>query len=233
MMHRIRFPFVDISKPLKPSFISRSVLKPHAVKISPLSITNPNFKRSFNSSSESAQYSSWKGTHHKRYMYGALTLTAGIACISIFYHGDKILNESPLAKYKSNHGLDEDELRLKSLQPKIKITNEQSATTLSHKNTLEADPNEETFEMGLYVSSQRQLEEEENSIRKSKTESGNKFLQIYYRINYFLIDKIFEPIITIGRFIELTIIFLPILLLCPISYFGKKNHKNQVKDQVH
>ncbi|OUM52700.1 hypothetical protein BVG19_g1911 [[Candida] boidinii] len=225
MMHRIRFPFVDISKPLKPSFISRSVLKPHAVKISPLSITNPNFKRSFNSSSESAQYSSWKGTHHKRYMYGALTLTAGIACISIFYHGDKILNESPLAKYKSNHGLDEDELRLKSLQPKIKITNEQSATTLSHKNTLEADPNEETFEMGLYVSSQRQLEEEEKSIRKKKTESGNKFLQIYYRISYFLIDKVFEPIITVGRFIELTVIFLPILLLCPISYFGKKNHE--------
>ncbi|GMF59300.1 unnamed protein product [[Candida] boidinii] len=179
MMRRIRFPSADILKPIKPNIISHSVLKPHAVKISPLSITNPNFKRSFNSSSsslaspESAQYSSWKGKHHKRYMYGALTLSAGIACISIFFHGDKILNESPLAKYKSNHGLDEDELRLKSLQPKIKITNEQSATTLSHKNTLEADPNEETFEMGLYVSSQRQLEEEEKSIRKKKTESDS------------------------------------------------------------
>ncbi|OWB81342.1 kinase activity protein [[Candida] boidinii] len=224
MMHRIRFSSIGLLKPLKPSFISQSALKTNTFKISQLSIANANFKRNFNSSSTYSSSSS--SEYNKRYIYGGvLTLTFGIGCFSIFYYNDKILNESPLSKYKNHHGLDQDELRLKNLEPKIKITNEQSVTTLSHKNTLEADPNEETFEMGLYVSSQRQLEEEENSIRKSKTESGNKFLQIYYRINYFLIDKIFEPIITIGRFIELTIIFLPILLLCPISYFGKKNHE--------
>ncbi|AJW08738.1 hypothetical protein H821_YJM1443P00168 [Saccharomyces cerevisiae YJM1443] len=99
---------------------------------------------------------------------------------------------------------------------------------LIYNDSLKPDPKGDTFEMGLYVSSENELQEKLKSFRSAKiTESRNKLIR-YLRIFWFgFNDNIVEPACTILRFLEISAIFLPLLLLYPISWFG---HKLKITD---
>lgn len=88
-------------------------------------------------------------------------------------------------------------------------------------NSLTPDESQDTFEMGLYVASQKEKEQLEAQYRKERT--SRKFTGWCYRIGFFLQDYIYEPIVTFGRFLELSMIFLPVFALYPITFFGKTN----------
>lgn len=50
-------------------------------------------------------------------------------------------------------------------------------------------------------------------------------LECFFRLQFVVIDYIIDPLKTIIRFVELTSIFMPVLLASPICWFGKKDRK--------
>lgn len=99
----------------------------------------------------------------------------------------------------------------------------QSQADLQPQNTLTPDPEQATFEMGLYVASQREKEEKEKHNREKQV--NRKYLGWVFKVGYFMLDYFYEPILTFGRFIELSCLFLPVLFIYPVVFFGK-THKN-------
>lgn len=81
----------------------------------------------------------------------------------------------------------------------------------------------ETYENGLYEASQREEIEQYNDYRHSKLRTGNKLKQIFYYIKFSIDDYLIDPIITFGRFLELSFLFVPVLISCPICWFGHKD----------
>ncbi|KAG7862970.1 hypothetical protein KL939_000289 [Ogataea angusta] len=92
---------------------------------------------------------------------------------------------------------------------------------LSNKNQLVVDPQQPTYEMGLYVASQKELEKESNEIRREQ--KSRKYTGWFYYIKYWLLDYVWEPVITVTRFVELTSLFIPMFVTYPIVFFGKRN----------
>lgn len=89
------------------------------------------------------------------------------------------------------------------------------------KNSLLPDESQPTFEMGLYVASQKMKEEVKNKYRSERTK--RKFIGWIYKIGFLIQDYFYEPLVTFGRFLELSIIFVPVFMLYPITFFGKTN----------
>lgn len=94
-------------------------------------------------------------------------------------------------------------------------------------DSLIPDSKSDTYEMGLYNASQkdqmRSLELQRNTAcRNSSNSFTKKIRQIWYLLNDFA-----EPIYTLVRFLELSVIFVPVLLLYPISNFGKRVHTSE------
>lgn len=84
---------------------------------------------------------------------------------------------------------------------------------------------EDTFENGLYAASQKEEKDLFDAYRREKTTKGNAIVRSYYHILFFVIDYLIDPIKTIIRFVELTTIFMPVLLSSPMCWFGKKDRK--------
>ncbi|CAM9024367.1 unnamed protein product [Wickerhamomyces anomalus] len=89
---------------------------------------------------------------------------------------------------------------------------------------LKPNPKGDTYENGLFLSSQQELEDEIESYRKDRL---SRRLGFIYKISFAFHDYVWEPLVTIGRFVELTIIFLPIVITLPISWFGKKKNNTR------
>ncbi|SCU92040.1 LAMI_0E08482g1_1 [Lachancea mirantina] len=88
---------------------------------------------------------------------------------------------------------------------------------------LEPDPSGDTFEMGLYYASQRELLRDVESqrlrnLRKCRSIISRMLFRTWYKFK----DSVLEPILTVFRFLELSALFVPVLLLYPIVYFGHK-----------
>ncbi|CAI4052944.1 hypothetical protein N7582_005600 [Saccharomyces uvarum] len=95
--------------------------------------------------------------------------------------------------------------------------------SLIYNDSLKPDRKGDTFEMGLYISSENELQEQIRSFRSAKiTESRNRLMRCLRILWFGFNDKIVEPVCTVFRFLEISAIFLPILLLYPISWFGHK-----------
>lgn len=100
-----------------------------------------------------------------------------------------------------------------------------------HQNTryrllneaLKPDPKGDTFEMGLYLSSQQEIQERIQEVRSKKLKRSHNVVTLYWKKLYYIIkDNVVEPIFTIFRFLELSMIFVPVLLVYPISFLGKR-----------
>lgn len=87
--------------------------------------------------------------------------------------------------------------------------------------TLKPDSSGDTFEMGLYLSSQHQLTQHINSKRQKTLEKCRfSVTRAMARYWFYLKDYVLEPMFTIFRFLELSAIFVPVFLAYPISLFG-------------
>lgn len=88
--------------------------------------------------------------------------------------------------------------------------------------TLKPDSHGDTFEMGLYLSSQKEIQEKILEARARKLRRCSNVLTLYAKKLFFVIkDNIIEPVSTFFRFLELSAIFIPVLLFYPISFFGR------------
>lgn len=89
---------------------------------------------------------------------------------------------------------------------------------------MKPDPKGDTFEMGLYMVSQREIEQNILDARQRKLRKSHNPLTLHSKKIWFLIkDHVVEPIYTLLRFLELSIIFLPVLVIYPITYLGKRH----------
>ncbi|ODV97836.1 hypothetical protein PACTADRAFT_73514 [Pachysolen tannophilus NRRL Y-2460] len=95
---------------------------------------------------------------------------------------------------------------------------------ISAKNILKPDPEAETFEMGLFMASQNELMDKEEQIKEE--ESKHLVRGYLYKAKYYFVTYIWDNLFTCGRFVELTFIMFPILILWPISWFGKRDPNN-------
>lgn len=88
---------------------------------------------------------------------------------------------------------------------------------------LTPDENADTFESGLFQASQNEEKEQFDAYRRERTTNRNIFARALYSLGFFLHDYIWDPLVTVGRFVELSAIFLPVLLASPICWFGRKD----------
>lgn len=91
-----------------------------------------------------------------------------------------------------------------------------AGTDIVLNEKLESDPQAETYEMGLYSTSQNELKTERE--RKKKGHFG-----WLYSFKLYLQKYLWEPIVTFGRFVELMLLFSPVILALPICYFGRRD----------
>ncbi|SCU94652.1 LANO_0E07536g1_1 [Lachancea nothofagi CBS 11611] len=89
--------------------------------------------------------------------------------------------------------------------------------------TLQPDPSGDTFEMGLYKASQNELARHVLEKRSRQlAHCRSKITRWLSRVWFQFKDKVLEPVLTTWRFVELSILFFPVLLMYPIMYFGHK-----------
>lgn len=84
----------------------------------------------------------------------------------------------------------------------------------------------ETFESGLYKLSKHEQERVKKEYREYQLTRRNFIVRFLYRLKFALGDYLVEPIITFARFLELTVLFLPLLLSAPICWLGPRNKKS-------
>ena len=80
-----------------------------------------------------------------------------------------------------------------------------------------------TFESGLYEASRKEEQELFDLYRRLRTTKGPIVRRAYYWLKFALIDYLFDPLKTITRFVELSALFVPLLLLAPICWLGPKD----------
>lgn len=87
------------------------------------------------------------------------------------------------------------------------------------------DESADTFESGLFQASQKEERDQFDAYRQAKISKRNIFIRAFYRVCFFVEDYIWDPIITVGRFVELSALFLPVLIVSPICWFGRKDRE--------
>lgn len=82
-------------------------------------------------------------------------------------------------------------------------------------------PGSDTFECGLYEASQRQAQTVERQVRHARRRSGPVYRRLYYSLYYLVLDYLIEPAQVLARLAELSAIFVPVLVLLPMCFFGR------------
>lgn len=83
----------------------------------------------------------------------------------------------------------------------------------------------DTWENGLYQASRKEEKDLYDQQRKEKVSRGSFLLRIFYHIKFAVTDYLVDPCITFGRFLELTLIFIPVLLSAPMCWIGSKDRR--------
>lgn len=81
----------------------------------------------------------------------------------------------------------------------------------------------DTYENGLFQASQKEEKDLFDEYRHGKTSRGPLILRVFFYVKYALTDWLVDPCVTIFRFLELTAIFVPVLLAAPICWVGRKD----------
>ncbi|KAK6464245.1 putative ABC1 family protein, mitochondrial precursor [Scheffersomyces coipomensis] len=77
----------------------------------------------------------------------------------------------------------------------------------------------ETYKMGLFEASQQEEKQQYDNYRRQLL---NGSLGVIYYVYFTVEDYILDPLITFTRFLELSAIFLPVLISSPICFFGRR-----------
>lgn len=80
----------------------------------------------------------------------------------------------------------------------------------------------DTFENGLYQASQKEEYDLYYNQRRQRTHEGNVVKRWFFRLKFCIDDYVIDPIITFSRFLELSLILLPVLATVPLCWFGSK-----------
>lgn len=92
---------------------------------------------------------------------------------------------------------------------------------LYNEPLISANPLGDTYEMGLYINSQMELEKQKTIWRENRIRSHrSKFLRILHSIWFKINDSLLEPIKTFLRFVELSAIFIPVALTFPVAFIA-------------
>lgn len=84
----------------------------------------------------------------------------------------------------------------------------------------------ETFELGLYIMSQKEIQEAQDEYRNDRLSKGPFYRKWFFTVKFFLDDYVIEPALTTVRFMELALIFVPLLVSYPILVnIGPKQKK--------
>lgn len=89
----------------------------------------------------------------------------------------------------------------------------------------------ETFENGLYQASKLEEEKLNREYRENQSKRGY-LVGFLYRLKFVLDDYLVEPIVTFVRFMELTIIFLPLLLSAPMCWVGPRDKTSKERTRA-
>lgn len=81
----------------------------------------------------------------------------------------------------------------------------------------------ETYEAGLFEASQLEEREQYDGYRNKRRQHGNFIFRAFYYMKYSIEDWVIDPLITVARFVELSFIFVPVLLFSPVCWFGRKD----------
>lgn len=90
-------------------------------------------------------------------------------------------------------------------------------------HTLTPSKTSETFEMGLYESSQKEEYNQYYGYRETKKKHSSWIIRTFYYLRFAIEDYLVDPMFTFVRFIELSCIFVPVLLISPICWFGRRH----------
>ncbi|CUS23924.1 LAQU0S12e03092g1_1 [Lachancea quebecensis] len=100
-----------------------------------------------------------------------------------------------------------------------------AAAATAFNESLTPDPEGDTFEMGLYTASQKELARIQDEKRQRALDRCTiRALQWLVRGWYAFKDAVLEPLLITSRFVQLALIFVPVFLLYPISFFGHRVH---------
>jgi aarF domain-containing kinase len=94
---------------------------------------------------------------------------------------------------------------------------------------LSPDEKADTYELGLYYASQKEEQQQYHDYRHEKLTKGNIISRMVYFIRFTVEDYLIDPMITFARFVELSCIFVPVLLISPICWFGRRNKRKGSK----
>ena len=87
-------------------------------------------------------------------------------------------------------------------------------------DTLVPDPSGDTYEMGIFLSSQRQQQQQRQQQRDERISAAQSSIKrALIRLMYKLTDNLLDPMFTVLRFIEISSLLLPILISYPITLF--------------
>ena len=145
---------------------------------------------------------------------GALYLSSPHHSLFSIVHNDEQKQRTKISKAQQVEGA----------QPFVENNWQDSPDSQPH-NSLTPDPSQDTFEMGLYAASRTEQEELEHQYRKELTD--RKFTGWLFHVGFFFQDYLYEPIVTFGRFLELSVIFVPVFALYPITFFGKTDKSGE------
>ncbi|CAR23644.1 Cqd1p [Lachancea thermotolerans CBS 6340] len=91
--------------------------------------------------------------------------------------------------------------------------------------SLKPDPDGDTFEMGLYTASQKELARIQHEKRQRALDGcRNRASRWFVRGWFAFKDAVLEPLLIASRFVQLALIFVPVFLLYPITFFGHRVH---------
>ncbi|EAZ63956.2 hypothetical protein PICST_52708 [Scheffersomyces stipitis CBS 6054] len=85
------------------------------------------------------------------------------------------------------------------------------------------NPGAETYELGLYQSSQKEEHDRLEQHRSQRLNHDNVAVRIIYYVKYTIEDYVIDPLVSVARFVELSLIFLPVLVASPLCWFGRRD----------
>lgn len=91
---------------------------------------------------------------------------------------------------------------------------------------LKPEPAGDTYEMSIYMASQKELQRDKDLERELEARS---VVSVLYKLKNLVKEYVWDNLILVARLLEITTIFLPVMVVYPISWFGSS--RNEFKER--